>query len=231
MTPLALLVKVVFSLGTIPAHEHKTSRDAVLASAPTPGGMAASGASGEDARNFLAVIILKFGFLDGAGYVWHWDCSAHGASPNESKLSDRRAWRGGSAGDRRRGAGWAKVAGWLVAAAVTCAPVRCSAWLDLSGWNWRDFTVDKLSLVFGDSVDVASHLDRCVFVENRDTGAIFRTRAAKGKKIVLFEMNRDVKLVADHVGATEASQPRHPKLTVMLENVVSLKRRNSLYVV
>ena len=41
-------------------------------------------------------------------------------SPNDPKLSDGRAWRAGCGGG-------GKVAAVLLAACVTCAPVRCSA--------------------------------------------------------------------------------------------------------
>ena len=45
--------------------------------------------------------------------------------PNDPKLSDGRGWRGPCAGGERRR---------QEAGAVTAAPVRCSAWLGVSGF-------------------------------------------------------------------------------------------------
>ena len=61
------------------------------------------------------------GFYFGVAYAWSHKTRA---TPNDPKLSDRRAWRGTcAAGERRR----------QEAGAVTRAPVRCSAWLGVSG--------------------------------------------------------------------------------------------------
>ena len=53
-------------------------------------------------------------------------------SPNDPELSDCGGRRAGCG--KATGAGWAKAAGWSVAASVTPGPVRCSAWLGVSGF-------------------------------------------------------------------------------------------------
>ena len=149
-------------------------------------------------------------------------------TPNDRKLSDRRARRGGSAGDRRRGAGWAKVAGWLVAAAVTCAPVRCSAWLGpVRGGNPA---VIELSFICGNLLDDAGNLNLGSFGRELESHAVLGARIAEYKGIVIGELDGDRKrIAADAINAAEACPPSDPRANETLMNAIALKGRNTIY--